>query len=75
VTVRLLIRHVTHTINNRMSGWGTGAAFDAAAAPSPGRHCHFSILHCHGLALAAIDCHCVGIYAVILLSLLSFLSK
>ena len=33
---------------------------------SPGRHCHST------LSLAAIGCHCLGIYTVILRSLLSF---
>ena len=36
---------------------------------SPGRHCHST------LPLAVIDCHCLGIYTVILLPLLSFSAK
>jgi hypothetical protein len=35
----------------------------------PGRHCHST------LSLTAIGCHCLGIYKIILLSLLSFSVK
>jgi hypothetical protein len=37
--------------------------------PSPGRHCHRTP------SLTAIDCHCLGIYTVTLLSLLSLSIK
>ena len=41
----------------------------ACGERSPGRHCHFT------LSLAAVDCRSIGIYTVILLSLLSFFAE
>jgi hypothetical protein len=53
----------------RGGGAGAGAALQAALQASHGRHGHST------LSLAAIDCHSLGIYTVILRSLLSFSVK
>ena len=48
------------------------SSFSAArsrASPSPGRHCHST------LPLTVMACHCLGIYTIILLPLLTFAAK
>jgi hypothetical protein len=62
-----VLRHGTHITTKDCRS--EGMVSEITGGRSPGRHCHSA------LSLAAIDYHSRGIYTVILLSLLSFLSK
>ena len=52
-----------------LNTWDRGPYITLRGDTSPGRHCHST------LSLAVIDCSSLGIYTVILLSLLSLSAK